>query len=191
MARQGGCRVRGGLWPAKGDLYVSKSAPRAVETGPWRQSRVEAEPQSRGDRAVEAEPRGGRAAEPWKRPDERPDERLDGRPEAGPWGQRGVGHRTSGGRAVDVGIGRRASAPGARRWITGVGLGAGPLRRQGRECSRGSSAAGPWRQGRGARAVKAEPRGEGGARHRASGTGAGRQAPSRIDIHVVPNNNRA
>ena len=54
---------------------------RAVETGPWRQSRAEAEPQSRGDRAVEAEqrggrgrgdraveaePRGGRAAEPWR-----------------------------------------------------------------------------------------------------------------------------
>ena len=50
------------MWPAKGDLYVSKSAPRAVETGPWRQSRVEAEPQSRGDRAVEAESRGGRLA---------------------------------------------------------------------------------------------------------------------------------
>ena len=214
MARQGGCRVRGGLWPAKGDLYVSKSAPRAVETGPWRQSRVEAEPQSRGDRAVEAEPRGGRAAGPRRqgrggRAAWRQSRRAA---ETGPWrqsrveaepqscGDRAVEAESREGRAAEPrgqsrggraawGQSRRVAKTGpytaataARRWATGVGLGAGPLQRQGRGCSRGSSAAGPWRQGREGRAVGAEPQGEGGARHWASGASAGRQALSRMGM---------
>ena len=135
---------------------------RATETGPRRQSRVEAEPQSRGDRAVEAESRGGRAAEP----------RGQSRGGRAAWGQSRRVAKT----------GPYTAATAARRWATGVGLGAGPLQRQGRGCSRGSSAAGPWRQGREGRAVGAEPREEGGARHRASGAGAGRQALSRMDM---------
>ena len=46
--------------------------------------RLEERPESRGDRAVEAEPRGGRAAEPW----------IQGRGGRAAWMQRGLQGRS-------------------------------------------------------------------------------------------------
>ena len=164
---KGAARRRGGLWPAKGDLYVSKS--------------VEAEPQSRGDRVVEAEPRGGRAAGP----------RRQGR--GGRRAHRGGGCGPRYGRAVFYKRVLPGSAPVVLGSVAAISacmcvrvcVCVEPQGRGDRAVEaepRGGRAAEPWRQGRGGRAARRQSR-------RAVETGPWRQ--SRVEAEPQSRGDRA